>query len=218
MINLGIAVLVEEDNIPRCQDGKMLRGGCFAVDHTRGRLRLIFARRPINATEELFWTHGSSCHQFPNSFTTGWGPHETLRASGDDMECFSSTPWRTRQLDPLQRARAIIIARLFTDPGAKKQRKYRVCPHAVAMGDVNGVAIAQKRERSTPPCVRHTLNKFVGARLFGRLLRFVLGSTFGASEGQQDTQMSSRIGARYRKENRFQGCPSTKNWWPGGWE
>eukprot|EP00972_Heterocapsa_arctica_P038447 5663089-Heterocapsa_arctica.AAC.1 len=52
----GMGKLVPEEAIPRGMDARPLVGGWFCVDHRKGRLRLIFDRRPQNDTEfELGW-------------------------------------------------------------------------------------------------------------------------------------------------------------------
>ena len=55
------------------------------MDHTRGRLKLIFDRRPQNGTEELMgqWIDlPSRCQLVCQTLDA----HETLRGSGQDLE------------------------------------------------------------------------------------------------------------------------------------
>ena len=53
LVENGMGVLMPETDIPRGADGCLLKSGCFAVGHTRGRLRLFSVRRPQNGAEEL---------------------------------------------------------------------------------------------------------------------------------------------------------------------
>ena len=56
------------------------------MPHTRGRLRLIFDRRPQNDTEEsLGWCCWPTGSQLVNAVVREW---ETMRGSGDDLECW----------------------------------------------------------------------------------------------------------------------------------
>ena len=51
MLQLGMATLVPEDQVPRRPDGRPLLAGWFAVPHKEGSDRLILDRRPQSATE-----------------------------------------------------------------------------------------------------------------------------------------------------------------------
>jgi hypothetical protein len=86
LIDRDMALLVPEDDIPVGPDGRRLVGGWFAVDHTRGRLRLIFDRRPQNSTERtLTWPRLPSGCQLQHVVLEPW---ETIRGSGDGLECW----------------------------------------------------------------------------------------------------------------------------------
>ena len=57
LIDLDLAVLVEESEIPTGPGGRLPTGGWLSVDHCKRRQRLIFDRHPQNSTESLlaFW-------------------------------------------------------------------------------------------------------------------------------------------------------------------
>jgi hypothetical protein len=86
LLETGMGRLVPEKDIPVGPDGRALVGGWFAVVHTKNRLRLIFDRRPQNSTEHtLPWPRLPSGCQLQHVFLEPW---ETIRGSGDDLECF----------------------------------------------------------------------------------------------------------------------------------
>ena len=146
LVEKGMGHLVPDQEVPRGPDGKALVGGWFGVDHTRNRLRLIFDRRPKNATEQgLDWVDLPSGSQLIH---VELEPGETIRGSGDDLVCWfyvlaHRPEWRTknavgRKLD----------GKHFSDLGLESGVQYRLCIGAVAMGDTNGVAIAQETHES----------------------------------------------------------------------
>jgi len=56
LVESGMAVLVEEDAIPRDVANRLLKGGLFAVAHKEFTERLTFDRRPMNSLEKrLNW-------------------------------------------------------------------------------------------------------------------------------------------------------------------
>ena len=63
LVGCGLASLLAEDEVPVDSYGRKLLAGVFAVPHKADADRLIFDRRPQNATERrLRWctvTHGS---------------------------------------------------------------------------------------------------------------------------------------------------------------
>ena len=76
LIRRNMALLIPEEDIPVGLDGSRLVGGWFAVDHTRGRLRLIFDRRLQNSTERtLTWPRLPSGCQLQHIVLESW---ETL--------------------------------------------------------------------------------------------------------------------------------------------
>ena len=116
-------------------------GGWFCVPHTKGRQRLIFDRRALNEQElQLPWVnlpHGTQfCKMFLNK-------HETVRGSGDDLNVYfyqlSHRPnWYHRNA-----AGRRITGQTAEALGGCPDKCYRMAIKVVAMGDRNGVAIAQ---------------------------------------------------------------------------
>ena len=141
-----MALLVPEDDIPVGPDGRRLVGGWFAVDHTRGRLRLIFDRRPQNSTERtLTWPRLPSGCQLQHVVLEPW---ETIRGSGDDLECWF---YNIRHEPDCYHKNAIgrpLTGADFLEVGGISGVNYRMCLKVVAMGDTNGVAIAQEVHES----------------------------------------------------------------------
>ena len=141
LLRSGMAVLISESLVPKSSDGTLLRGGLFAVKHTKGRQRLIFDRRLLNAGEaQLPWVslpHGTQyCFCMLES-------HETIRGSGDDIETYY---YHLRHQDNFVHRNA--VGRRFTgkrarELGADGKHHWRLAFRVVAMGDVNGVSIAQ---------------------------------------------------------------------------
>ena len=85
LVERGTGHLVPAQEVPRGPGGKALVGGWFGVDHTRKRFCLIFDRRPQDATEQgLDWVDLSSRSQLIH---VELEPGETIRGSGDDLEC-----------------------------------------------------------------------------------------------------------------------------------
>ena len=86
MVASGQAELVEESSLPRGRDGSLLKGGLFAVPHSKGRQRLILDRRPLNAVEQkLPWCHLPHGSLYKRVVLE---PGETIRGSGDDLESY----------------------------------------------------------------------------------------------------------------------------------
>jgi hypothetical protein len=137
----GMGKLMPEEAIPRGKDARPLVGGWFCVDHRKGRLRLIFDRRPQNDTEfELGWIELPSGPQMTRLILK---PSETIRGSGDDLECW----FYQLAHEPVWHDRNATGRRLrgadFSDYGGVAGEAYRFVLTVVGMGDLNGVAIAQ---------------------------------------------------------------------------
>jgi hypothetical protein len=148
LLNIEMVVLIPEEEIPKGPDGKTLVGRWFSVDHTRGRQRLIFDRRPQNSTEEVLtdWMDLPLGCQLQH---LSLDPHETVRGLGDDLACYS---YALRHEPNWWRKNAIgrrLHGKDFGDYGAVPGRTYRACLRVVAMGDLNGVAIAQKVDEAS---------------------------------------------------------------------
>lgn len=143
LIGCDMACLLEESEIPVGPDGRPLVGGWFAVDHSRGRQRLIFDRRPQNSTETLLssWIDLRSGTQLIHLIMD---PGDCVRGSGEDLECyfyqFAHEPnWYTKKA-----VGRVFDGDRFRDLGTQRGKRYQLCLKVVAMGDVNGVTIAQQ--------------------------------------------------------------------------
>ena len=84
-----MASLISDADVPKGPDQKPLVGGWFCVDHTKGRLWLIFDRRPQNSTEKQFdWLNLPLGSQLIHLELE---KDECMRGSGDDLECWFYT-------------------------------------------------------------------------------------------------------------------------------
>ena len=81
-----MARAVRLQEVPRDLHDQPLVGGFFAVAKNEEEDRLIFDRRPANGCERrLNWLNLPSVSLLRQVFLR---PHEGLRGSGDDLECF----------------------------------------------------------------------------------------------------------------------------------
>ena len=132
---------VPEQELPRRRDGRLLLGGLFAVRKNEKEDRLIFDRRPENATmKRLDWAKLPAGACFCRMVLA---ENEILRGSGDDLRNYYYTlalppEWVRfngfgRRVDPKLLAEASFDAAV----------PHRACLRVLGMGDVNGCAIAQ---------------------------------------------------------------------------
>ena len=141
LVQSEMALLIDEAEVPTDSRGRKLLSGMFGVAHKEASDRLIFDRRPQNATEDrLSWSdlpHGTLFCKLVV------GPDETVRGSGDDISCFfyclaSPAQWRKRTA----------FGRAFTGKdavalGGRADRTYHLALAVWAMGDLNAVDVAQ---------------------------------------------------------------------------
>ena len=132
---------VPEQDLPRRRDGRLLLGGLFAVRKNDDEDRLIFDRRPENATmKRLDWAKLPAGACFCRMILA---ENEILRGSGDDLRNYYYTlalplEWVRfngfgRRVDP----------KLLAEAGFDPAVPHRACLRVLGMGDVNGCAIAQ---------------------------------------------------------------------------
>ena len=132
---------VPEQELPRRRDGRLLLGGLFAVRKNEKEDRLIFDRRPENATmKRLDWAKLPAGACFCRMVLA---ENEILRGSGDDLRNYYYTlalppEWVRfngfgRRVDP----------KLLAEAGFDAAVPHRACLRVLGMGDVNGCAIAQ---------------------------------------------------------------------------
>ncbi len=133
--------LVKEDDLPRSESGKLLTGGFFCVKKSQSEDRLIYDRRPENATmERLNWSRLPSGACFARLLLE---PNEFLRGSGDDLRTYYyslalPTNWIRfnsvgRRVDPK------VVLEWKGDPTVA----YRPAMRVLGMGDTNACCIAQ---------------------------------------------------------------------------
>ena len=136
-----MAVLVPECELPRDQHGRLMQGGLFCVEKNSSEDRLIFDRRPENATmPRLEWAALPSAACFTRMLL---GPCQYLRASGDDLRNFyymlRLPPNWVRFNSVGRRVDPCLVAEHGLDPSVP----HRLCFRVLGMGDRNGCAIAQ---------------------------------------------------------------------------
>lgn len=139
-----MAVLVDEEDVPRRPDGKALVSGLFACGTKEKTDRLIVNRRPCNWEEEsLGWAkrtppHGSQLARLVLNCD------ETVLGSGDDLHNYFYT---LAQYPPL--IRRSVLGHAF-DPApypAHGGKRVRICYlglRVIPTGDRNAVDIAQQ--------------------------------------------------------------------------
>ena len=89
LVERGMAVPVLEADLPHDGRGRLLNGGLFGVGKNEAEDRLIFDRRPENATmHKLDWANLPSGACFTRMLLDS---HEYLRGSGDDLRNFYYT-------------------------------------------------------------------------------------------------------------------------------
>ena len=141
LLETGMAELVPEAELPADSRGKLLTGGLFCVPKNEGEDRLIFDRRPENATmHRLRWASLPSGACFTKLLL---GEDEFLRASGDDLRNYyymlRLPPGWVRYNSVGRRVDPKVVARWHGDPKVP----YRLAFRVLGMGDKNGCDIAQ---------------------------------------------------------------------------
>ena len=133
--------LLPESVLPCRQDGRMLLGGLFSVRKNEKEDRLIFDRRPENATmDRLDWARLPAGACFCRLLLAD---NEILRGSGDDLRNYYYTlalpPDWVRFNGFGRRVARELVAEAGLDPTVP----HRACLRVLGMGDINGCAIAQ---------------------------------------------------------------------------
>ena len=141
LLTTRMAVLVREDVLPRGPEGHLLSGGLFAVPKNEAEDRLIFDRRPENATMmRLDWGSLPSAACYTRMLL---GDTQYLRASGDDLRNFYYTlrfPEKWVRYNSFGRR---VDPEVVQRHGGDRSVPYRLCFRVLGMGDRNGCAIAQ---------------------------------------------------------------------------
>ena len=141
LLDTGMAVLVPEADLPRDVEGRLLTGGLFCVAKNSSEDRLIYDRRPENATmERLNWAKLPSGACFTRMLLR---PNQYLRGSGDDLRNYYyslrlPSGW-VRYNSVGRRVHPEVVRKQGLDP----KTHFRLCFRVLGMGDKNGCCIAQ---------------------------------------------------------------------------
>ena len=137
----GMVTLVAESELPRTNQGKLLTGGFFCVKKSDVEDRLIYDRRPENATmSRLGWSQLPSGACLTRILLE---PDEYLRGSGDDLKTYYyslALPSNWIKYNSVGRRVAVDVVR---DWGGDVSVPYRACMKVLGMGDTNACCIAQ---------------------------------------------------------------------------
>ena len=141
LLETKMAVLVPENDLPRDSRGQLLTGGLFCVAKNETEDRLIFDRRPENATmHRLAWERLPSGACFTRMLL---GDKQFLRGSGDDLRNFYYT---LRLPDSWIRYNSVgrpVDPKVVKEFGGDAAKVHRLCFRVLGMGDRNGCSIAQ---------------------------------------------------------------------------
>ena len=133
--------LVPESDLPRRQDGRLLLGGLFAVRKNDEEDRLIFDRRPENATmDRLDWAKLPAGACFCRLLLAD---NEILRGSGDDLRNYYYTLALPPEWIRFNGFGRRVDKDLLAEAGCDPSVPHRACLRVLGMGDVNACAIAQ---------------------------------------------------------------------------
>ena len=141
LLETKMATLVPEADLPRDHEGRLLSGGLFCVAKNENEDRLIFDRRPENATmPRLRWAELPSGACFTRLLLK---PNQFLRGSGDDLRNYYYSlqlPEGWVRYNSVGRRVHPAVARAH---GGDPAVPYRLCFRVLGMGDKNGCCIAQ---------------------------------------------------------------------------
>ena len=133
--------LVPESDLPRRQDGRLLLGGLFAVRKNDEEDRLIFDRRPENATmDRLDWAKLPAGACFCRLLLAD---NEILRGSGDDLRNYYYTLALPPEWIRFNGFGRRVDKDLLAEAGCDPSVPHRACLRVLGTGDVNACAIAQ---------------------------------------------------------------------------
>ena len=141
LLSCGMVELVAEKELPHDSSGNLLVGGLFCVKKNEEEDRLIFDRRPENATmERVHWSNLPAGACFSRMLLE---PSEFLRGSGDDLRNYYYAlrlpeGWVKynavgRQVDP----------DIIRQMGKDHTLPHRCCFRVLGMGDKNACDIGQ---------------------------------------------------------------------------
>lgn len=141
LLDTNMVTLLPESEIPCDNNGKLLVGGLFSVAKNETEDRLIFDRRPQNATmQKLTWAHLPAGACFSRMTLA---PNEFVRGSGDDLRNYYYAlrlPSNWIKYNAVGRRVAPELVKLY---GLDPSIPHRACFKVLGMGDVNACDIAQ---------------------------------------------------------------------------
>ena len=142
LLRSGVAALLPSELAVKDQDGRVITGGLFAVNHKEHSDRIILDRRPFNQLERrLVWAklpHGSLLTQIILP------PHFSIRGSGDDLSDYFYLLKRNQNWLPRNAIGEVFDGEGFEEFGGRKGSRYLLSFCVIAMGDLNAVDIAQQ--------------------------------------------------------------------------
>ena len=142
LLDSGVAVLLPENQAVRDDEGRIITGGLFAVDHKPSSDRIILDRRPFNELEKrLVWAklpHGCLLTQLivPKGCS--------VRGSGDDLSNYFYLLQHESSWLPRNAIGTSFDGRGFEAYGGVPGESYVLAFKVVAMGDLNAVDISQQ--------------------------------------------------------------------------
>ena len=139
MLDIGMAVLVPEADVPRRPDGRPLLAGWFSVPHKDHSDRLILDRRPQNATELRLaprpWPLG------PQLTHLCLRPHQAVSGSAKDLRSFYfQLSWNNPRYNCVGRR---IPGGSVPQYGGLPGCSYRLGLVVAGMGNLNACDLAQ---------------------------------------------------------------------------
>ena len=139
LIANGMVQLVPEAELAQDSQGRLLVGGFFSVKKSEDEDRLIYDRRPQNATmQQLPWAKLPNGSLFCRMKLL---PNEYLRGSGDDLRNYYYTLRLSGDWHRFNAVGRRVLPDLVAQAGFDPKVPHRM--RVLGMGDINGCAIAQ---------------------------------------------------------------------------
>ncbi len=133
--------LIPEDDLPRDSNNQLLTGGFFCVRKSEKEDRLIYDRRPENATmERLNWSKLPAGACLTRLLLE---PDEFLRGSGDDLRTYYYSLALPKNWVRFNSVGRRVDPKIVEEFGGVPGRPYRVAMKVLGMGDTNACCIAQ---------------------------------------------------------------------------
>ena len=141
LLKSGMVTLLPEDTLPRDSQGNLLTGGFFCVKKNSTEDRLIFDRRPENATMSRL-----RCAKLPAGACFSrvlLDDHQFLRGSGDDLRNYYYTLALPSNWVKYNSVGRRVPDDIVAEWGGSKGVRYRAALTVLGMGDTNGCDVAQ---------------------------------------------------------------------------